>query len=101
LARHNQLDVGSSHRLKEATNTASSPTPGPRDRRRLAPRYNPAILKTEKTTPGPTGRGTHFVLVSKAMGERTAHRVFHFRFCRAVLREAVCAPRVSREYMPS
>ena len=39
---------------------------------RNEPRYNPRILSAEKTTPGPVGRGTHFVLVSKAMGQRTA-----------------------------
>src|SRR3712207_9042480 len=38
---------------------------------RNEPRYNPRILSAEKTTPGPIGRGTHFVLVSKAMGQRT------------------------------
>jgi hypothetical protein len=38
---------------------------------RNEPRYNPRILDVEKTTPGPIGRGTHFVLVSKAMGQRT------------------------------
>jgi hypothetical protein len=38
---------------------------------RNEPRYNPRILSAEKTTPGPVGRGTHFVLVSKAMGQRT------------------------------
>src|SRR5687768_8811726 len=39
---------------------------------RNEPRYNPRILSAEKTTPGPIGRGTHFVLVSKAIGQRTA-----------------------------
>jgi hypothetical protein len=38
---------------------------------RNEPRYNPRILNVEKTTSGPIGRGTHFVLVSKAMGQRT------------------------------
>jgi hypothetical protein len=35
---------------------------------RNEPRYNPRILRVEKTTSGPVDRGTHFVLVSKAMG---------------------------------
>jgi|SRR5215211_1671297 len=39
---------------------------------RNEPRYNPRILNVEKTTPGPIGRGTHFVLVSKAMGRPMA-----------------------------
>jgi hypothetical protein len=39
---------------------------------RNEPRYNPHILNVEKPTPGPIGRGTHFVLVSKSMGRRTA-----------------------------
>jgi carbon monoxide dehydrogenase subunit G len=39
---------------------------------RNEPRYNPRILTVEKTTPGPLGRGTRFVLVSRAMGRRTA-----------------------------
>ena len=38
---------------------------------RNEPRYNPRILGAEKTTPGPVGLGTHFVLVSKAIGQRT------------------------------
>jgi ligand-binding SRPBCC domain-containing protein len=36
------------------------------------PRYNPRILSVQKTTPGTIGRGTHFVLVSKAMGRPLA-----------------------------
>jgi len=39
---------------------------------RNEPRYNPAILSAEKMTSGPIGRGTHFVLRSKAMGRPTA-----------------------------
>jgi hypothetical protein len=39
---------------------------------RNEPRYNPRIVNVEKRTPGPVGRGTHFVLVSNAMGQRTA-----------------------------
>src|SRR3712207_5703755 len=38
---------------------------------RNEPRYNQRILSAEKTTPGPIGHGTRFVLVSKAMGQRT------------------------------
>jgi uncharacterized protein YndB with AHSA1/START domain len=37
---------------------------------RNEPRYNPRILSAEQTTSGPIERGTHFVLVSKAMGRR-------------------------------
>jgi hypothetical protein len=39
---------------------------------RNEPRYNPRILSVEKKTSGSVGRGTHFVLMSKAMGRRTA-----------------------------
>jgi ligand-binding SRPBCC domain-containing protein len=39
---------------------------------RNEPRYNPAILSAEKMTSGPIGRGTHFVLRSKAIGLPTA-----------------------------
>ena len=39
---------------------------------RNEPRYNPRILSAHKTTPGPIGRGTRFVLVSKAMGRPMA-----------------------------
>ncbi len=39
---------------------------------RNEPRYNPRILSVEKTTPGAIGRGTHFVLMSKAMGRPMA-----------------------------
>src|SRR5215211_9538961 len=39
---------------------------------RNEPRYNPRILSAQKTTPGPIGRGTHFVLMSKAMGRPMA-----------------------------
>jgi hypothetical protein len=34
-------------------------------------RYNPAILSAEKTTSGPMGRGTHFLLVGRTMGRST------------------------------
>jgi len=39
---------------------------------RNEPRFNPRILSAEKTTSGPIGRGTCFVLVSKAMGRPMA-----------------------------
>jgi len=39
---------------------------------RNEPRYNPRILSAQKTTPGPIGRGTRFVLMSKAMGRPVA-----------------------------
>jgi carbon monoxide dehydrogenase subunit G len=39
---------------------------------RNEPRYNPRILSAQKTTSGPIGRGTHFVLVSEAMGQPLA-----------------------------
>jgi hypothetical protein len=39
---------------------------------RNEPLYNPRILSVNKTTPGPTGRGTHFELMSKAMGRPMA-----------------------------
>jgi len=39
---------------------------------RNEPRYNPRILNAQKTTPGPIGCGTHFVLVSKARGRPMA-----------------------------
>jgi ligand-binding SRPBCC domain-containing protein len=39
---------------------------------RNEPRYNPRILNVEKKTAGPIGRGTRFVLVSKAMGRPLA-----------------------------
>jgi hypothetical protein len=35
---------------------------------RNEPRYNPAILSAEKITPGPIGRGTHFIRRREAMG---------------------------------
>jgi uncharacterized protein YndB with AHSA1/START domain len=39
---------------------------------RNEPRYNARILSVEKKTSGSVGRGTHFVLLSKAMGRRKA-----------------------------
>jgi uncharacterized protein YndB with AHSA1/START domain len=39
---------------------------------RNEPRYNPRILSVRKTTPGPMGTGTRFVLMSKAMGRPMA-----------------------------
>jgi uncharacterized protein YndB with AHSA1/START domain len=39
---------------------------------RNEPQYNPRILSARKTTPGPMGRGTRFVLKSKAMGRPMA-----------------------------
>ena len=39
---------------------------------RNEPRYNPRILSAGKIPSGPIGQGTHFVLVSKAMGRRMA-----------------------------
>jgi hypothetical protein len=39
---------------------------------RNEPLCNPHILNVAKTTSGPIGRGTHFVLVSKAMGRPMA-----------------------------
>jgi hypothetical protein len=39
---------------------------------RNEPRYNPRIVRVEKTTTGPIGRGTCFALVGKAMGRPTA-----------------------------
>ena len=36
------------------------------------PRYNSRILSVEKTTSGPKGCGTHFILVSKATVRRMA-----------------------------
>jgi ligand-binding SRPBCC domain-containing protein len=39
---------------------------------RNEPRFNPRILSAQKTTPGPIGRGTHFVLMSKAVGRPMA-----------------------------
>ena len=39
---------------------------------RNEPLYNPRILSVEKKTSGPIGRGTRFVLLSKAMGRSTA-----------------------------
>jgi len=39
---------------------------------RNEPRYNPRILSVQKTTPRPIGRGTHFEVMSKAMGRPLA-----------------------------
>jgi len=39
---------------------------------RNEPRYNPRILNVEKKTAGPISRGTHFVLMSKAVGRPMA-----------------------------
>ena len=39
---------------------------------RNEPRYNPRILSARKTTPGPMGSGTRFVLTSKALGRPMA-----------------------------
>jgi ligand-binding SRPBCC domain-containing protein len=39
---------------------------------RNEPRYNPRMLRARKTTPGPMGSGTRFVLMSKAMGRPVA-----------------------------
>src|SRR5215212_7435017 len=39
---------------------------------RNEPIYNPRILSAQQTTSRPIGRGTRFILVSKAMGRRMA-----------------------------
>ena len=39
---------------------------------RNEPRYNPRIVRAEKTSPGPVGRGARFTAQPKGMGQRGA-----------------------------